>query len=121
MIHPTLFRLCVCGHQKRDHIYHEGACRPGFECVQRCDKFETSAKHRFRSENASRFAKMSEADIDKWVEELAVTIRPDYPKPLKKQDCDHTELVAIIVNAMQDPRWDGIVICRFCGLHLRKA
>jgi hypothetical protein len=23
---------CVCGHEKRDHIYEEGACRPGSNC-----------------------------------------------------------------------------------------
>lgn len=27
----------TCGHDKRDHIYEEGACRPGFACL--CPKF----------------------------------------------------------------------------------
>lgn len=29
---------CKCGHSKEDHIYHEGACRPGFSCP--CQKFD---------------------------------------------------------------------------------
>lgn len=28
---------CICGHWKKEHIYHEGKCRPGFSCV--CEKF----------------------------------------------------------------------------------
>lgn len=31
--------LCVCGHAKKDHIYHEGACRPGFVCPEECEYF----------------------------------------------------------------------------------
>ena len=23
---------CICGHEQRQHIYEEGACRPGFVC-----------------------------------------------------------------------------------------
>jgi hypothetical protein len=29
--------ICVCGHKKIDHIYEEGACRPGFICS--CPRF----------------------------------------------------------------------------------
>jgi len=28
-----------CGHDRADHIYEEGACRPGFICQRECDKF----------------------------------------------------------------------------------
>lgn len=31
--------VCLCGHAKRDHIYEEGACRPGFICRARCSQF----------------------------------------------------------------------------------
>lgn len=27
---------CVCGHKKEQHIYYEGACRPGFVCEREC-------------------------------------------------------------------------------------
>jgi hypothetical protein len=27
---------CLCGHAKKDHIYEEGACRPGFACPCNC-------------------------------------------------------------------------------------
>lgn len=30
---------CRCGHAKKDHIYEEGSCRPGFVCEWRCDKY----------------------------------------------------------------------------------
>jgi len=33
------FELCVCGHRRHEHIYHEGACRPGYVCEELCDKF----------------------------------------------------------------------------------
>ncbi len=29
---------CICGHPKADHVYEEGACRPGFECP--CREYE---------------------------------------------------------------------------------
>lgn len=31
--------LCVCGHVQFDHIYEEGACRPGFVCPSACARF----------------------------------------------------------------------------------
>lgn len=31
--------VCRCGHLRRQHIYHEGACRPGFLCEARCQEF----------------------------------------------------------------------------------
>lgn len=37
MIHE----LCKCGHENKDHIYNEGACRPGFLCEAKCEKFES--------------------------------------------------------------------------------
>jgi hypothetical protein len=30
---------CVCGHSKEAHIYHEGACRPGFACQNECRQY----------------------------------------------------------------------------------
>lgn len=32
--------LCVCGHKRIEHIYEEGACRPGFVCATSCEKFK---------------------------------------------------------------------------------
>ena len=29
-----------CGHDKRQHIYGDGACRPGFACPSHCEAFE---------------------------------------------------------------------------------
>lgn len=40
---PTItygLALCECGHTRSAHIYEEGACRPGFECDDECQKFE---------------------------------------------------------------------------------
>ena len=34
--------LCLCGHEQSDHIYEEGACRPGFVCEVKCEKFESA-------------------------------------------------------------------------------
>lgn len=31
--------ICKCGHTKEQHIYWEGACRPGFVCEMACKKF----------------------------------------------------------------------------------
>lgn len=33
---------CTCGHRKRDHIYEEGACRPGIVCESKCEQFTDS-------------------------------------------------------------------------------
>ena len=33
---------CICGHLKTDHIYHEGACRPGFVCASECREYTTT-------------------------------------------------------------------------------
>lgn len=30
---------CACGHSKRDHIYEEGACRPGYVCGAGCERY----------------------------------------------------------------------------------
>lgn len=30
---------CKCGHDKKDHIYEEGSCRPGFICEHCCNVF----------------------------------------------------------------------------------
>lgn len=32
----------TCGHPMGDHIYHEGACRPGFVCESKCERFVPS-------------------------------------------------------------------------------
>lgn len=37
---------CVCGHEKRQHIYEEGACRPGFRCKEACRRFRPVAPKR---------------------------------------------------------------------------
>lgn len=35
--------ICDCGHAKHDHIYEEGACRPGFLCANECLKYEAKS------------------------------------------------------------------------------
>lgn len=30
---------CICGHEQNDHIHTEGACRPGYLCLSKCEKF----------------------------------------------------------------------------------
>lgn len=30
---------CKCGHLKSQHIYEEGACRPGFVCETQCQEY----------------------------------------------------------------------------------
>lgn len=34
--------LCECGHAREAHIYHEGACRPGFVCEKGCKAFKSA-------------------------------------------------------------------------------
>jgi len=31
--------VCVCGHQRNQHIYDSGPCRPGFACDEACTLF----------------------------------------------------------------------------------
>ncbi len=38
---PT--EVCPCGHTRAQHIYYEGACRPGFVCL--CPKFGIGVPH----------------------------------------------------------------------------
>lgn len=35
--------ICRCGHAMVNHIYYEGACRPGFICDARCQSFTPAA------------------------------------------------------------------------------
>lgn len=35
-------KTCLCGHQRSDHIYEEGACRPGYPC--NCQTFTAARK-----------------------------------------------------------------------------
>jgi hypothetical protein len=37
---------CACGHKRGDHIYEEGACRPGFACADECGGFRSQATAR---------------------------------------------------------------------------
>ena len=43
VIHPSLFQLCVCGHQKRDHIFNMDSCIPGYMCENGCKTFIANA------------------------------------------------------------------------------
>lgn len=36
---PKVGDPCVCGHDRGSHIYHEGACRPGYQCLKNCEAF----------------------------------------------------------------------------------
>jgi hypothetical protein len=38
----TVCRTTGCGHLKRDHVYQEGSCRPGFICEADCRSFTTT-------------------------------------------------------------------------------
>ena len=46
--------FCICGHKRRDHIYEEGACRPGFVCPSECPRYvlETDLAKALREFNA---------------------------------------------------------------------
>lgn len=33
---------CTCGHTKQQHIYEEGACRPGMPCHIDCQQYQDS-------------------------------------------------------------------------------
>lgn len=35
----SLGKCLTCGHHQYDHIYGEGACRPGFACPSACTRF----------------------------------------------------------------------------------
>ncbi len=36
----VVWPLCVCGHERRQHIYDEGSCRPGPPgCAARCGEY----------------------------------------------------------------------------------
>lgn len=35
-------KRCVCGHTARQHIYYEGACRPGYRCREECQEFRSA-------------------------------------------------------------------------------
>ena len=30
---------CECGHKRIEHVYEEGACRPGYKCADQCIRF----------------------------------------------------------------------------------
>lgn len=32
-------KCAECSHERQQHIYHSGPCRPGFECHARCEEF----------------------------------------------------------------------------------
>lgn len=51
--------MCKCGHKKSDHIYEEGACRPGSACD--CQKFEQV------TENSKSFLEIQGAGFKKIV------------------------------------------------------
>lgn len=34
----------TCGHRRRDHIYEEGACRPGYPCAGSCAVYVPDVK-----------------------------------------------------------------------------
>ncbi len=36
--------LCTCGHKREAHIYHEGACRPGWICESECTGFRIARR-----------------------------------------------------------------------------
>lgn len=50
---------CTCGHDQTDHIYHSGACRPGFVCPQACLNFTASPA----DEEQSTLPSVSLADL----------------------------------------------------------
>lgn len=41
----SLDDLCAnCGHERRHHVYHAWACRPGFVCQAECEAFQGVAE-----------------------------------------------------------------------------
>lgn len=51
MVAPV-FALCECGHKRIQHIYGEGACRPGFVCEKECKEFKPTKQKRGKQMNA---------------------------------------------------------------------
>jgi len=35
-------KCATCGHDRSQHIYEEGACRPGFICAEHCEEFKAA-------------------------------------------------------------------------------
>ncbi len=102
MINPTLIQLCKCGHQKRDHVQFEGCCRPGFVCSGDCEWFVPRAND-------------TQAKLEEFCEKIEDGLKLD---PLK---CNHAEMAMMMQQAiLDDPSWDGIVVCRNCGLNMRR-
>lgn len=53
--------LCsTCGHLKSQHIYEEGACRPGFVCEHKCQRFRETPL------NLPKNACVIKARVDSW-------------------------------------------------------
>jgi len=40
-VSPVPLEFCVCGHPRYNHIYDEGACRPGWVCKE-CTEYKQS-------------------------------------------------------------------------------
>ena len=54
-------RCVTCGHERRDHIYEEGACRPGFICEKACKRYLAPWTEVHRASDLSPSPKSGEA------------------------------------------------------------
>lgn len=56
-------KLCkTCNHPKKDHIYEEGDCRPGFICEFMCEKFVDAEALTERDQQILEQAKHEDSD-----------------------------------------------------------
>ena len=55
--------LCTrCAHERKDHIYDEGPCRPGFVCEAKCGAFQGAVE-------VHPVVAVTERRIAKWIRE----------------------------------------------------
>lgn len=56
--------ICMCGHQRCDHIYEMDACRPGYKCEVNCQEFTPRASNGLTKGQASApFEEMSQRKL----------------------------------------------------------
>lgn len=59
--------LCLCGHPRSAHVYHEGPCRPGFVCEEACTRYVAEENARV----GGSLARDLEPDVRAWEAEIA--------------------------------------------------
>lgn len=92
--------VCVtCGHPRAAHIYEEGACRPGFECLLHCSEFKSHApKAEVPMFTPYRIEWQGPEGTRVVLDEDGVTVRwPSRPGAI--EECDVDRLLEVIAEA----------------------